>query len=203
MALYKLDEAATFARRNLDVGDFTEALEEGAELVLSDIARQATDEDGGVVGVGELIHGLGSAIVAHGRSAHGVNAHARTATLLGHAHASGAAWTTALVLGSGSRDTHWSIAAVDTLHLGERLLLLLLAGKSNEAVAARHSANRVRHYFSRLGGLIAVLEELDEDKLGDLGAKVANEDGELWATLVTAVASQLVFEYRREGMQRY
>ena len=58
MALDELDEAAALSRGNLDVGDLAEALEERAELVLCHIARQAADEDSGVVGVGELIHGL-------------------------------------------------------------------------------------------------------------------------------------------------
>ena len=58
VAVNELDEAAALARRNLDVGDFAEALEERAKLVLSDVARQTADEDSGVVGVRELVHGL-------------------------------------------------------------------------------------------------------------------------------------------------
>lgn len=63
VAVDKLDETAALARRDLDVGDFTEALEEGAELVLGDVARETTDEDGSVVGVSELVH-LGSRVEA-------------------------------------------------------------------------------------------------------------------------------------------
>lgn len=52
----KLDETAAFAGGDLDVGDFTKALEERSELILSDVARQPTDKDGRVVGVSELVH---------------------------------------------------------------------------------------------------------------------------------------------------
>lgn len=38
MAVDKLDETAALARRNLDVGDLSEALEEGTELILGDVA---------------------------------------------------------------------------------------------------------------------------------------------------------------------
>ena len=58
MAMHELHEAAALAGRDLDVGDLAEALEEGAKLVLGDVARQTTDEDSRVVGIGELIHGL-------------------------------------------------------------------------------------------------------------------------------------------------
>lgn len=56
MAMDKLDEAASLSGRNLDIGDFTKALEERAKLILSDIARQASNEDGGVVWISKLIH---------------------------------------------------------------------------------------------------------------------------------------------------
>jgi len=77
MAMHELDEAAALARRDLDVGDLAEALEEGAELVLSHVARETADEDGRVVGVRELVYGLhgveGRALVVVGRgtSPHG------------------------------------------------------------------------------------------------------------------------------------
>jgi hypothetical protein len=56
VAVNKLNETTALARRNLDVGDFTEALEEGAELILSHVARKATDKNRSVVGIGELVH---------------------------------------------------------------------------------------------------------------------------------------------------
>lgn len=58
VAMDELDKAAALAGRDLDVGDFAESLEERAKLVLGDVAREATDEDSRVVGVGELIHRL-------------------------------------------------------------------------------------------------------------------------------------------------
>jgi len=58
VAMNKLDKAAALAGRYLDVGDFAETLEEGAKLVLGDIARETTNEHSRIVGVGELIHGL-------------------------------------------------------------------------------------------------------------------------------------------------
>jgi hypothetical protein len=58
MAVDELDKAAALARRNLDVGDLSEALEERAELVLGDVTRETADENSRVVGIGELVHGL-------------------------------------------------------------------------------------------------------------------------------------------------
>lgn len=63
MAVDKLDETAALSRRNLDISNLTKALEERTELVLGDVARETANKDGGVVGVGELVH-LGSGIVA-------------------------------------------------------------------------------------------------------------------------------------------
>jgi hypothetical protein len=193
VTLHELHESASLAWRDLDIGDFTEALEEGSELVLGDIARKTTDEDGGVIGVCELVHRLGSAVVAHWGCAHGVHAHARAAAAaLLHAHAAGAAGTArtaTLVLGCRSADAHGSVAAVDALHLGKGLLLVLLAGKADESIAARHSRDGVGHDLGRLGRLVLVLEQLDEDKLGHLGTKVADEDGVLGTALVAAISA--------------
>lgn len=190
MALHELDETAPLARWYLDVRNLAKALEEGPELILGDVARQATNEDGRIVRVGELVHGLGSAVVAHGGCAHRVHAHtARAATLLRHAaHSAGTTRSAALVLGSRGANAHRAVAAVDALHLGQGLLLVLLVGKANEAVAARHSADGIRHDLGRLGGRVLVLEQLDKDELGDLGAQVADEDAVLGATLVAAAA---------------
>ena len=70
MSLDKLDETASFSRRNLDVGDLAETLEEGTELVLSHISGQTTDKDSRVVWISELIHWLRGAVVADWRHAH-------------------------------------------------------------------------------------------------------------------------------------
>jgi hypothetical protein len=187
VTLHELHETTSLAWWDLDVGDFTKALEEGTELILGDITRETTHKDSCVVWVGELVHRLGSAVVAHGRRAHRVHAHARaTATLLLHAHAGGTARTTTLVLGCRSANAHRAVATIDALHFSKGLLLVLLASKSDEAIAARHSGDGVRHDLGRLGGLILVLEQLDKDKLGDLGAQVAHEDGILGTALVAA-----------------
>lgn len=188
MTLHELDETASLAWGDLDVGNLAEALEEGAELILGDVARKAANEDGGIVRVRELVHGLGRAIVAHWGSAHGVHAHARAATLLRHAHTTGTARTTALVLGGSSGNAHGAVATVDALHLGEGLLLVLLAGESHEAVAAGHSADGVGHDLGGFGGWIAVLEELYEDEFGDFGSKVADEDAVLGSALIAAIS---------------
>lgn len=183
MALDELDETAALSRGDLDVGDFTEALEEGAELILSDVARQAANENGGVVGVGELVHGLGSTVEAHGGSAHG-RVHARGA---GHAHSTGSTKAGALVLGSSSRDAHGTVATVDTLHLAQSTLLVVLIGEADEAVATRHAADGVGHDLGGLARREAALEERNEDVLVDLGAQVTNEDRVLRATVITAI----------------
>jgi len=115
MSLHKLNETAPLAWRNLNVGNLAETLEEGTQFIFSDISREATDEDGGVVWVSKLVHGLRCAVVTHWRSAHGV--HSDRATGL-YVHAGGASGTTALVFWRRGRDAHWAIAAVDTLHFG-------------------------------------------------------------------------------------
>lgn len=56
MAVDELDKAATLARRDLDICYLSKSLEEGSQLVLGDVAGKATDEDGRVIGVGELVH---------------------------------------------------------------------------------------------------------------------------------------------------
>ena len=189
VALNELNEAATLAWGNLDVCNLAKALEEGAELVLGDVAGQTADEDGSVVRVSKLVHRLGSTVVTtHGRSAHRVHAHTGAAAALGHAaHSAGTSGTTALVLGCGGGNTHGAVAAVDALHLSEGLLLVLLASEPDKTVAARHTTDRVGHDLGGLGGLVLVLEELYEDELGDLGAQVSDEDAEFGTTLIAAV----------------
>jgi hypothetical protein len=185
MTLDELDETTALARRDLDVGDFTEALEERTELVLSDVAGEATNENGGVVGVGELVHGLRSAIEAHGGSAHG-RVHASGA---GHAHTTGH-HTGALVLGCGGRDTHGAVTAVDTLHLTQSPLLVVLVGEADETVSAGHAADGVGHDLGGLARGEAALEQRNEDVLVNLGAEVTNEDGVLRTTVITAAVRE-------------
>lgn len=181
VALDELDKAAALSGGNLDVGDLSEALEERAELILSHVARQATDEDGGVVGVGELVHGLGSTVEAHGGTAHR-RVHAGGAR---HAHV-GSTDTRTLVLGGSGGDAHGAVAAVDTLHLGESTLLVVLVGEANETVATGHAADGVGHDLGGLARGEAALEERDEDVFVHLGAEVTNKDGVLGTTVVTA-----------------
>lgn len=184
VALDELNETTALSGGNLDVGDFSKALEERAELILSDVAGQATDEDSGVVGVGELVHGLGSTIEGHGRATHG-RVHASGA---GHTHTSGTVATNAgtLVLGGSGGDAHRAVAAVDTLHLGESTLLVVLVGEADETVAAGHAADGVSHDLGRLARREAALEERDEDVFVHLGAEVTNEDGVLGTTVIAA-----------------
>lgn len=56
MTVDELDESAALARRNLDVSDLAKALEERSEFIFGDIARQATNKNSGIVGIGELVH---------------------------------------------------------------------------------------------------------------------------------------------------
>lgn len=181
VALDELDETTAFAGRNLDVGDFTESLEERAQLILGDVAGQTTNEDSGVVGVGELVHGLGSAVEAHGRAAHrGV--HAGRA---GHAHV-GSTDAGTLVLGGSGRDTHGAVAAVDPLHLGEGTLLVVLIGEADKTVSTGHAADGIGHDLGGLARGETALEERHKDVFVDLGAEITNEDGVLRTTIITA-----------------
>lgn len=184
VALHELDETTALSGGDLDVGDFSEALEERAELILGNVAGQTTDENSGVVGVGELVHGLGSTVERHRRATHG-RVHASGT---GHTHGSTtvATNTGTLVLGGSGGDTHGAVATVDTLHLGESTLLVVLVGEANEAVAAGHAADGVGHDLSRLARGEAALEERDEDVFVHLRAEVTDEDGVLGATVITA-----------------
>ena len=197
VALDELDKSASLARRDLDVGDFTKALEEGAQFVLGNIAGQTTDENGGVVWVGELVHGLGrGAVVAHlgatgsrrtTSTAHGGRIHAsRRAS--GDAHVSRAtrAGGTLVLWGSG-RDAHGTVTAVDALHFRERALLVGLVGEADEAVAAGEAGDGIGHDLGRLARWEARLEERHEHVLVDLGTQVADEDGELGPAFLAAV----------------
>lgn len=181
MTLDELDETAALARGNLDIGDFTKALEERAELVLGDVARETTNKDRGVVGVGELVHRLRRTVEAHGGTAHR-RVHTRGT---GHAHATGH-HTGALVLGRRGGDAHGTVAAVDALHLAQSTLLVALVGEADEAVAARHAADGIGHDLGGLARREATLEQRDQNVLVDLGTQVTNEDGELGTTVIAA-----------------
>jgi hypothetical protein len=182
VALDELDETAALSRGDLDVGNLAESLEERAELILGDVARETTNEDSGVVGVGELVHGLGSTVEGHGRATHG-RVHASGA---GHTHATTVANTGALVLRGSGGDTHGAVATVDTLHLGKGALLVVLVGETDETVATGHAADGVGHDLGGLARGEAALEQRNEDVFVNLGAEVTNEDGVLGATVITA-----------------
>jgi hypothetical protein len=189
MTLNELDETAALARRDLDIGDLAKSLEERAKLILGDIAGQSTNKNGRVVGVGELVHRLRSTVEAHRWSTHG-RVHTRGAR---HAHATGND-TRTLVLGSSGGDAHRAVTAVDSLHLTQSALLIVLIGETNEAVSTRHAADGVGHNLGRLAGWEAALEEGNEHILVDLGTQVTNEDRVLGASVITTIngTSQLL-----------
>ena len=187
VALDELDEAAALSRRDLDVGDLTKALEEGAQFILGNVARKTANEDGGVVGVGKLVHRLRRTVEAHGRSAtHGRRIHATWRTTSLHAHRS---WpgTWPLVLRGRGGDAHGTVTAVNTLHFAKSTLLVILVGETDETIPTGHSTDGIGHDLSRLARREAALEQRDQNVFVDLRAEVSNEDGELRATVVTAV----------------
>jgi hypothetical protein len=186
VALDELDETAALSRGDLDVGNLAESLEERAELILGDVARETTNEDSGVVGVGELVHGLGSTVEGHGRATHG-RVHASGA---GHTHTTTVANTGALVLRGSGGDTHGAVATVDTLHLSKGALLVVLVGETDEPVATGHAADGVGHDLGGLARGEAALEQRNEDVLVNLGAEVTNEDGVLRTTVITAAVRE-------------
>lgn len=192
MALNELNETTALSWWDLDVGDLPKALEERAKLVLGDVARKAADKNSGVVWVSELIHWLRSTIVAHWWSAHGVHArsHVSSHSDTWHATAHSTSWATSdgLVLRSCGGDTHWTVATVNTLHLGECTLLVALVGETNESIATGHAGDWVGHNLGGLAGWEARLEEANEDVLVDLWAKVADEDGVLWTAIVATIS---------------
>lgn len=150
VALHKLNKSAAFAGWDLDVGDFTKALKEGAKLVFGDISRKATNENGGVVGVRELVHRLWGTIVADRWSSHGVHAHwALTTSWHTTTHCARSS-TASFVLGSSRRDPHRAIPAIDTLHLGQGALLVTFIREADEAVTTRHSTDWIGHDLCRL-----------------------------------------------------
>lgn len=177
MTLNELHEATTLSRWDLDVGDFTKALEERPKLVLGDIAGETTNEDGGVVRIGELVHGLRSAIVSNGRLAHvvDVSAHTLLRPLTRHTTHASRPSPTGLVLRCGGRDPHRTVAAVDTLHLLQSALLVTLVGEADESVSTGHATDWVCHDLGGLARWKAVLEERDQDVFVDLRTEVADK----------------------------
>jgi hypothetical protein len=124
VTLDELDKATALPRRNLDVGDLAEALEEGAQLIFRNVSRKSSNKDGSIIRIGELVHGLLLLLLAverHWGSSHGWWVHWSPTTW--HAHSTRTSWT-ALVLWSCRRDAHGSISAVNTLHLTESSLLV-------------------------------------------------------------------------------
>jgi hypothetical protein len=211
VTVHKLDKAAALSRRDLDVSDLAEALEERAELVLSDVARQSANKDGGVVRVSELVHGL------HGIEGRGLvkvlrhapvhlTAVATRTTRWDHGVGSMTAMATGILvgasillepvrtwdeegnvpsLGRSSGDTHRAVAAVDTLHLNQGTLLVALLTKANEAVATRLASHGVGHDLRRFARRETRLEKRNKDEFVHLRAKVTHKDAVLGATIVT------------------
>jgi len=133
MALNELNKTAALSWRNLDVGDLAKALEERAKFVLGNVARESTNKDSGVVGVGELVHRLRLS----GERRHWVWLHSWVSTTHHWVHSHWWRSSLVLVLWSRGADAHWAVATVDALHLGKSALLVALVGEANEAVSAR------------------------------------------------------------------
>ena len=196
VALDELDETAALARWNLDIGDLTKSLEERAQFILSDVAREASHEDSGIVGICELIHWLRLLLLLlllttvewlHGWLSHRWIAHGTAATATRHTHIHAATHRSTFVLGSRSRNAHRSIAAVDALHLTKSTLLVALVGEADKAVAARHAGERIGHDLGRLAGWETALEERNQDILVDFGTEIANEDGVLGTAVIASI----------------
>jgi len=185
----ELDETATLARRDLDIRDLTETLEEGPQLVLGDVAGETTDEDGGVVGVSELVHlgsGIEATVEALGSVPHLLLGH-NTAAHHGAVVLAVAKAVVATVLGGGGRDAHGSVAAVDTLHLDKSPLLIVLVGEADESVATALTGHGIRHDLGGLARGETGLEQGHQNVFVDFRAEVANENAVLGATVVPTV----------------
>lgn len=210
MAVDELDESAALAGGDLHVGDLAKSLEEGAQLVLGDVARQSTDKDSRIVWIGELVHRLLDGVEGVRVLLIGRHAPTHLAIVAGHLwNRTGRALRAMAILvrpanraldwslppkknnmdepglGGGSRDPHGAVAAVDSLHLNQGALLIALITKANEAVAARLASHGIRHDLGRLARRKAGLEERDQHEFVNFGAEVADEDGELGAAVVT------------------
>jgi len=194
MAVDKLDEAAALAGGDLDVGDLSKALEERSKLILGNIAREPADKHRRVVWVGELVHLRRRVVAAIGEALH-LTPHGLLRNAAHHGTAAAAAALLArcceslvtAVLGSSGRDSHRSVTAVNTLHLNQGALLVVLVGEPNEPVASALARHGIRHDLGRLARGEASLEKRDKHVFINLGAEVTNEDAILGATVVASV----------------
>lgn len=162
MALDELDKSTSFSWRNLDVSDFSKALEKRSELVLSNISRQTAHENGSIVWIRELVHWLGSTVVTHWGSTHRVHARSHTTrhtTTLHSWHATWRSTSAGLVLRSCCRDSHGTVATVNALHLGESTLLIPFLSKAYEAISSRHARDGICHDFCRFARWESSLEQ--------------------------------------------
>lgn len=91
------------------------------------------------------------------------------------------------VLGGCRRNAHRSITAVDTLHLHQGTLLILLVGEADKSVTAGLASLLVGHDLGALARGEPGLEQGNQDELVNFVAKVANKDGELRASGVATV----------------
>lgn len=183
VTLDELDKTTALSRRNLDIGDLAESLEERTELILGDVARKTSNKDGSIVGIGELVHGLGSAVETHRRTAH---VGWVQASWTRHTHATTRTNAGTLVLGSSSGNAHGTVAAVNALHLTQSTLLVVLVREANEAIAARHATDGVGHDLGGLARREATLEERNEDVFVDFRSEITDKDRVFRSTLITA-----------------
>jgi hypothetical protein len=79
--------------------------------------------------------------------------------------------------------------------------LVTLIGESNEAISTGHSRNRISHDLGRLARRESGLEKRHENVFIDLRAKIANEDREFRATLITTVIVSKNFAASMEGLR--
>lgn len=89
------------------------------------------------------------------------------------------------VLGSSSRDSHRSVTAVNTLHLNQGTLLIVLVGEAHKAIASALAGHGIRHDLGRLARWEAGLEKRDQDVFVDLRAEVTHKDAVLGSTVIT------------------
>jgi hypothetical protein len=194
VTLDELDEAAAFSGGDLDVGDFAEALEEGAQLIFRNVPRKSSDKNGGIVRIGKLIHGLLLLLLAvegHWRTSHGGWVH--RAASARHSHSTRTT-RAALVLWCCRRNTHGSVSTVYTLHFAESSLLINFIGEADKAIATRHAGDGVSHNFGGFAWWEAALKEGNEDEFVDFWAEITNKDGIFGPAVITA--ERVVSGYR-------
>jgi len=199
MPVHKLDEAATLPRRNLDISNVTESLEKRPQLVLRHVARQATHKHCSVVGVRELVHlrrrrkwrrrvGCRRIKVAHPPHLLAA-ADAATAATIHDRFVTRIAIVWRAALGRRRRDAHRPIATEHALHVYKGPLLISFTRETHKAVAATLARLIVRHNFGRFARGESSLEQVHQNELVDVGRQIANKDGVLWRTVVSAEPS--------------